>query len=223
MCNLYSMTKTQEAMRRLFKVQNDRAGNLPSLPDIFPDQLAPVVCNAKNGERSLELMRWGFPPPPSLGVRPVTNVRNVKSAYWRGWLKPAYRCLVPATSFCEYTDSQPKVPHWFALGDDRPLFAFAGIWRPWTGVRGTKAERRATAGETGSEEREHLLFSFLTTAADDLVRPIHAKAMPAILTSDEEYDAWLSAEPEEALMLQRPLSAERLKVVAKGAKQHAAT
>ena len=40
MCNLYSMTKTQEAMRRLFKIQNDRAGNLPSLPDIFPDQLA---------------------------------------------------------------------------------------------------------------------------------------------------------------------------------------
>src|SRR5205823_10463375 len=114
LCNLYSMTKTQEAMRRLFKVQNDRAGNLPSLPDIFPDQLAPVVCNAKNGERSLELMRWGFPPPPNLGTRPVTNVRNVKSAYWRGWLKPAYRCLVPATSFCEYTDSQPKVPHWFA-------------------------------------------------------------------------------------------------------------
>jgi putative SOS response-associated peptidase YedK len=29
--------------------------------------------------------------------------------------KPEYRCLVPATSFCEYTDSQPKIPHWFAL------------------------------------------------------------------------------------------------------------
>jgi putative SOS response-associated peptidase YedK len=218
-CNLYSMTKSQEAMRRLFKVQNDRTGNLPSLPDIFPDQLAPVVSNAKNGERSLELMRWGFPPPPNLGTRPVTNVRNVKSGYWRGWLTPAYRCLVPATSFCEYTDSRPKVPNWFALGDDRPLFAFAGIWRPWTGVRGTKAERRAAAGETGSEEREHLLFSFLTTEANEVVRPVHAKAMPAILTTDEEYDAWLSAEPDEALKLQRPLSADQLKIVAKGERE----
>src|SRR5258708_33049169 len=98
---------------------------LPALPRIFPDQLAPVVCSAKDGERSLEIMRWGFPPPPNLGTRPVTNVRNTKSKYWRAWLAPAYRCLVPATSFCEYSDAPPKVPHWFALGEDRPLFAFA--------------------------------------------------------------------------------------------------
>jgi putative SOS response-associated peptidase YedK len=59
----------------------------------------------------------------------VTNIRNFASPYWRGWLKPELRCLVPATSFCKYTDSTPKVPHWSALGVDRPLFAFAGIWR----------------------------------------------------------------------------------------------
>ena len=96
--------------------------------------------STRDGERELTMMRWGFPPPPNLGTRPVTNVRNLSSSYWRGWLKPEWRCLVPATSFCEYTDSQPKVPHWFALAEDRPLFAFAGIWRPWTGTRGTKAE-----------------------------------------------------------------------------------
>jgi putative SOS response-associated peptidase YedK len=216
MCNLYSMTRAQDAMRKLFGAKHDRAGNLPSLPGIFPDQLAPVVCNAKDGERSLEIMRWGFPPPPNLGTRPVTNVRNTKSKYWRAWLEPAYRCLVPATSFCEYSDAPPKVPHWFALDDSRPLFAFAGIWRPWTGVRGTKAERSAAAGETGSEEREHLLFSFLTTEANDVVRPIHAKAMPVLLTTPADFDTWLSADPDEALELQRSLPAERLKVVAKG-------
>jgi putative SOS response-associated peptidase YedK len=223
MCNLYSMTRAQDAMRKLFGVKNDRAGNLPPLPGIFPDYMAPVVRVDRDGERVLEMMRWGFPPPPNLGTRPVTNVRNTKSPYWRGWLKPAYRCLVPATSFCEYTDSQPKVPHWFALADDRPLFAFAGIWRPWTGVRGTKAERRAAAGETGSEEREHLLFSFLTADANDVVRPIHAKAMPVMLTTPEEFDAWLSAEPDEALKLQRPLPADRLKIVAKGERKDEST
>jgi len=36
---------------------------------------------------------------------------------------------VPVTSFREYTGSLPKVPYWFALADDRHLFAFAGIWR----------------------------------------------------------------------------------------------
>jgi putative SOS response-associated peptidase YedK len=222
MCNLYSMTRAQDAMRKLFGAPHDRAGNLPSLPGIFPDQIAPVVCRAKNGERSLELMRWGFPPAPKVGIGVVTNVRNTKSAFWRAWLEPAYRCLVPATSFCEYTDSRPKVPHWFALGDDRPLFAFTGIWRPWTGARGTKAERRAAAEETGSEEREHLLFSFLTTEANGVVRPIHAKAMPVVLTTPDQFDTWLSAEPEEALMLQRPPPAELLKIVATGERKDTA-
>ncbi len=43
MCNLYSIITNREAMRRLFRVKHDRTGNLPSLPGIFPDQLAPVV------------------------------------------------------------------------------------------------------------------------------------------------------------------------------------
>jgi hypothetical protein len=41
---------------------------------------------------------------------------------WRGWLKAEWRCLVPPTSFCEWTDSRPKVTHWFALDESRPLF-----------------------------------------------------------------------------------------------------
>ena len=150
-------------------------------------------------------MRWGFPPPPTLGTRPVTNIRNTASPYWRGWLKPEFRCLVPATSFCEYTDSQPKVPHWFALGADRPPFAFAGIWRPWTGAR---------KGESG----EHLLFSFLTTEANDVVRPVHAKAMPVILTGDD-CDQWLSADVSSALSLQRPLPEQRLMIIATGQRE----
>lgn len=104
MCNLYSMTKGQEAIRRLFRVRRDLTGNLPPLPEIYPDMMAPVVRVANDGERELVMMRWGFPPPPELGKRPVTNVRNLKSAYWRGWLKVPWRCLVPATSFCEWTD-----------------------------------------------------------------------------------------------------------------------
>src|SRR6266478_3704370 len=208
MCNLYSIITNQEAMRRLFRVNYHRVGNLPSLPGIFPDQLAPVVRVDKDGEGALEMMRWGFPPPPKLGTRPVTNVRNTASSYWRPWLKPEVRCLVPATSFCEYTDSQPKVPHWFALGDDRPLFAFAGIWRPWTGER-----KRETA--------EHQLFAFLTTEANEVVRPIHAKAMPVILTG-EAWDVWLEGETEKALELIRPFPEGGLKVVATGKREDAA-
>jgi putative SOS response-associated peptidase YedK len=97
------------------------AGNVPPLPDVYPDSMASVVRIASDGVRELHMMRWGFPPPPNLGTRPVTNIRNTNSSYWRGWLAPRYRCLVPVTSFCEWTDSQPKVPHWFALGDVNPF------------------------------------------------------------------------------------------------------
>jgi putative SOS response-associated peptidase YedK len=43
MCNLYSLTKGQSAIRDLFSVKRDRAGNLPLFPGIFPDQMAPIV------------------------------------------------------------------------------------------------------------------------------------------------------------------------------------
>ncbi len=102
MCNLYSVTT---------KAFRDSLGNQLSLPAIFPDQLAPVVRLDANGERTLDQLRWGFPPPPKATARLVTNVRNYSSPYWRSWLKRGHRCLVPATSFCEYTDSLPKVPH----------------------------------------------------------------------------------------------------------------
>jgi len=209
MCNLYSMTRNRDAIRHLFRVDVDHTANQPPLPAIFPDQFAPVVRIGHDGTRVMETMRWGFPPPPNLGTRPVTNVRNTASPYWRGWLKPEFRCLVPATSFCEYTNSQPKIPHWFALNGEREPFAFAGIWRPWTGTR---------KGETG----EHLLFAFLTTAPNDVVRPVHSKAMPVILIGNA-CDIWLEADTATALKLQQPWPADRLSVVAIGQRQDVAS
>jgi hypothetical protein len=40
MCNLYSLTKGQAAIRDWFRASHDRTGNLPLFPGIFPDQMA---------------------------------------------------------------------------------------------------------------------------------------------------------------------------------------
>ncbi|MBN8920449.1 MAG: SOS response-associated peptidase family protein [Rhizobiales bacterium] len=213
MCNLYSVTRSQEEIRRWFAVRHDRSGNLPSLPGVYPDSLAPVVRATPEGHELL-MMRWGFPPPPDLGTRPITNARNLASGYWRDWLERRFRCVVPVTSFCEWTDRTPKVAHWFAPDEERPLFAFAGIWRPWRGLRGTKK---------APVDGEHLLFSFLTTASNETVRPIHAKAMPVVLTTPEECTAWLEAPTNEALRLQRPAGPAVLRIVARGEKEDAQT
>lgn len=207
MCNLYSMSRTRDEMGKLLKVLRDRNGNAPPLPGVFPDYAAPVVRLDREGAREALDMRWGFPPPTASRARHVTNVRNVQSSWWRPWLQPRFRCLVPATSFCEY-DDRTKVPHWFALDASRPLFCFAGLWRPWTGVR-----RKAEGAQ------EHLLFAILLSAANTLTGAAHAQAMPVILTTEEDRQKWLSAPAEEALQLQRPAPDETLRLVATGSRE----
>jgi hypothetical protein len=114
MCNLYSLTKGQGAIIAIARAMRDITGNLPPLPGIFPDYMAPVVRNAPDGVRELAMLRWGMPGPPQFRGALSTNIRN--TPHWRGWLKPANRCVVPFTSFCEYADTKPKnTPTWFAF------------------------------------------------------------------------------------------------------------
>lgn len=217
MCNLYSMTKSQDAIRQLVRALTDTTGNMPPLPGIFPDYPAPIVRNRADG-RELAMARWGMPSPAfALQGRKsdsgVTNVRNLESAHWKRWLGAEHRCVVPFTSFSENEvlpdGRRPTV--WFALDESRPLAFFAGIWTRWTSVRKVKE------GETTND-----LFAILTTAPNAEVGAIHPKAMPVILTEPEEIERWLTAPTEDALSLQRPLPDGALKIVARGEKEDGA-
>jgi len=58
----------------------------------------------------------------------------------------------------------------------------------------------------------------LTTGANAIVAPIHAKAIPVILTMLAEVDHWLEADIGDALILQR-LPDDPLRIVASGEKE----
>ena len=157
----------------------------------------PVLVRDGAGALKLRMMTWGFPGPQAAGGRPVTNVRNLQSPFWRSALKsPSWRCLVPVTQFCEWTaepdpETKRKRKVWFGHSDE-PVFAFAGIWRP---------------GE------ESAFMSFLTCEPDETVGAVHPKAMPVMLDRNS-FNRWLDDDHLSACELAVPYADERVLVLA---------
>lgn len=188
MCNLYSMTKGQAAIRDLFKVNRGSLGNMPPMPGIFPDYLAPIVRNAAGG-RELAMARWGMPSSSKalfdatkkraekleakgksvdfnelLRKEPdkgTTNIRNVTSRHWMPWLGIESGFVVPMSSFSEFNkDTGGDI--WFALDESRPLVCFAGLWTNCTSVR------KVREGEITMD-----IFGFLTTQPNVDIAAVH--------------------------------------------------
>ena len=164
------------------------------------DYVAPgkpgYVVREQDGQRTLSVMLWGFP----FNGKPVTNVRNYTSPFWKSALANAERrCLVPVTEFQEWSvepmpETGKRKPFWFSLPAQQ-IFAFAGIWRPT---------------ETDP------VFSFLTCGyegdpANHIVGAIHPKACPVIL-HEEDYDHWLHADLDDALSLASPFPSQLMAV-----------
>lgn len=176
MCNLYRMRASVDELRQVFGTFDGDRSNLEPRDEIYPGQRAPVL-RLVDGTLTLDEIEWGVPPPRS-GSRPVTNVRNLSSPFWRPMLtNPEQRCLVPWTQFCEWTGpkgSKRKV--WFER-TDTAVSAFAGLWR-----------------ETSEGPR----MAFLTTEANDTVGAIHPKAMPVLLEI-HAHETWLSGDYDAAV------------------------
>lgn len=166
-----------------------------------PQELRPkgraYVIREEGGQRGWDIMSWDV-----LGGKaawPMTNVRRLSEPQWRRLAEhPENRCIVPLTEFCEFTPDKYdlgdgkallKGEMWFSL-IDQPTFAVAGFWQP------------TAVGNA---------FAMVTCDANELVAPIHPKAMVTILEPDA-VTAWLQGSYEEIAGLQRPYDAAKMSV-----------
>ncbi|MFD1950270.1 SOS response-associated peptidase family protein [Sphingomonas arantia] len=163
--------------------------------ELVPRSRAWVVRRDDRG-RGLDVMAWDV---LSGGGRwPMTNVRQLGLPQWRRLAeRPENRCLIPLTEFCEWTPDVHDVgggkplkgEMWFAV-TDQPVFAVAGFWQ-------------ASAKGNG--------FSMATCDPNELVAPIHPKAMITVL-EEADWERWLTGSYDDIVSLQRPYDADRMTV-----------
>lgn len=164
--------------------------------ELYPKSRAYVV-REQHGTRGLDVMHWDV--TAGQAPWPMTNVRNLGLPQWKALAaKPENRCLVPLTEFCEWTPkpidqgdgTKPiKGEMWFDVLD-QDVFAVAGFWRQIGGER---------------------YFAMVTCDPNELVAPIHPKAMITVLGT-ADHARWLNGSYEDVVALQRPYPADQMSV-----------
>ena len=156
--------------------------NLESKYNVAPTQEVLTVVGGET--RRGGVMRWGLIPhwakDPKIGARMI-NARAETVAE-----KPAFRdalrrrrCLVLADGFYEWEKvGGSKRPMRIVMRSGEP-FGFAGLWSVWRDQDGNRIPS----------------CTIITTAANDLLRPIHDR-MPVILSKEAE-EFWLDGSVDD--------------------------
>jgi putative SOS response-associated peptidase YedK len=159
--------------------------------NIAPTQLAPIVREGEDG-RQLTLLRWGL--VPRWAKEPAIDARMINARAETLLEKPSFRrpfesqrCLVPAGGFYEWQKVGSSKQSYLIRRRDREPIAMAGLWERWVDPA-SKAPLET--------------FTIVTTAANELIRPIHER-MPLIL-SPSDFDAWLASDEPPVELLATP-------------------
>ncbi len=184
MCGRYAVHADVEELIERFKLKLIEAQVEPRY-NIAPTQDIPVVIEAEQG-RVLKSLRWGLVPRWAQDVAIGNKMINARAETlaekpsFRTLLK-SHRCVIPASGFYEWRgETGKKTPYYIHRQDDES-FGFAGLWTQWL--------------EKGSSKPPLQTCTIITTAANELMRPIHHR-MPVILLP-EACAEWLNPDNEE--------------------------
>lgn len=185
MCGRYAVHADVEELIERFKLKLIEAQVEPRY-NIAPTQDIPVVIETERG-RVLKSLRWGLVPRWAQDVAIGNKMINARAETlaekpsFRSLLK-SHRCVIPASGFYEWRgEAGKKTPYYIHRQDDKP-FGFAGLWTEWK--------------EKGSDALPLQTCTIITTAANELMRPIHHR-MPVILPP-EACTEWLNPDNEES-------------------------
>ena len=137
MCGRYRLIRTWRELKALYDITNEN--NLRPRYNVAPTQDITLVRRNENGERYLDMLRWGLIPgwakDEKIGARCI-NARSETVAE-----KPAFpsafrhrRCLVLADGYYEWqTIGKEKLPWLFTIRPLRPrktapLCVFGSRW-----------------------------------------------------------------------------------------------
>jgi len=194
MCGRYKRRSDKQRIAEMFHVS---AGldelYLDADDDIAPGSVQPVVLMNTDGERKIEMMRWGF----NLTDRLLFNARceGIDVAkFWSERFRTG-RCIIPADAFFEWVKAAkgPKPKYEFAVPGREP-FGMAGLWSTWKNPKTAKWEDT---------------FAVLTGDANCVMQPVHNR-QPIIL-DPREYAEYLAPSDRPPTHLLRVLPDEELK------------
>ena len=199
MCGRYELHSQPAAIALSFGLSALPAWN-PRY-NIAPMTDVPVVRINAAGERELVRMRWGLVPrwakDPSIGAKMI-NARgetiaekpSFRTAYRR------HRCLLPADGFYEWatvaaTPHPRKQPVHIGMKDGA-TFGLAGLFERWLNAEGQILDS----------------CTIVTTAANELLRPVHDR-MPVIIAA-QDHARWLDAANADPADLIAPFPSEAM-------------
>jgi putative SOS response-associated peptidase YedK len=203
MCNSFearaNFTQLVDAMAQarlpLRWPERGSAPNLEPLDLVRPTDMTPAIrMRSEGGETGPELtsLRFGLPPARPKAP-PVINFRSEGRRF--GPDSKLARCLVPVTSFFEYTGTKYPKTRWRVTKPDEPdLFALAALCR---------------GPDAAAEKPWPASFTLLTTEPGPDIAPVHDRQMVVLHRAD--WARWLDPEADPADLL-KPLPAGALKV-----------
>jgi putative SOS response-associated peptidase YedK len=196
MCGRYRRKSDKERIADTFDVA---AGleelDLNAEEDIAPGSIQPVVFINPNGERQIELMRWGFKLPDRL----LFNARSegIEAAkFWKDAFQQR-RCIVPADAIFEWqkVNSGKKPKYEISIPGQEPL-GMAGLWQFWKNPKTNRWERT---------------FAVITGEPNELVQSIHDR-MTTFL-EPQDYTEYLELAGRPPVHLLRILPSDEMQAM----------